>query len=347
MMLALAIAGEQQETREKTALLQSFREPLDALGERAEANYRTSLIAYELGQAIGGQEELKGVLRSLLHILERRLHYDRGAVFLKGPDGRLAYQVGFGFKEVYIDLFSSSELKAAAADVPASAAAGAPETRSRTSPAGAETVPELFRKLGVASFACSPITAAGEVLGMLYVDRSRSDQPVSEQDVILISSMAPMVGLAIRHAELRLSQRGATADIAGVLGELRDAEAARDLAAAERDEARAERGQLAEDLSRRLNPLLGEARRHAETIARAADDAAGLIRAGAGGLQEGERLEVLQVVDVSISHAVASFRSSADRLARHSSAAGEDVFLPAHLRASDRPSDAAGDEVAP
>ena len=331
--LGLSIFGEQQETREKTALLQTFREPTDSLGEQAEANFRTSLIAYEMGQAIGREVDLKGILRSLLHILERRLAYDRGAVFLKGPDQRLTYQVGFGFKQLYIDLFSSYDLRLDFSDASTGTCAGrnAPGNKSRAFSAGTDAVPELFFKLGSESFVCCPISAAGEVVGMLYVDRFRSREAITELDVMLITGISPIVGLTIRNAELHVSRRAraeAPGNLPEVLDELRGTEAIRDLAAAEHDEVLAERGRLTEEIRRRFGGPLGEARTHAAAVRRAAGRAAPLIRKGAGGLGEGERLRVLRVIDSAIPESLASFKSSTGQFARHLDTLEQDAFSP-------------------
>ena len=319
IFLCLLIFGEQQETREKSALLQTFREPTTFLDEQAEANFRMSLIAYEVGQAIGREEDLKEILRSLLHILERRLAYDRGAIFLKRPDQRLTYQVGFGFKQLYIDLFSSYDLRLDFSKVSTVyAGTNAGENQCRGFSAGMDGIPDLFFKLGSESFVCCPISAAGEVVGMLYVDRSRSGETITERDVMLIAGIMPIVGLTIRNAEQHAMR--ARTEVLGnlpeMLDELKEAEAIRDVAAAERDELLANRRRLTEEMPRFLVPL-GEAMKHAAAVRRAADHAALLIRKGAAGLGERERLRLLRAFDTDIPESLESLQPSAEQYALH------------------------------
>ncbi len=59
-----------------------------------------------------------------------------------------------------------------------------------------------FREVGIRSAMCVPLLAEGEVVGVLQVDMRQTEDRFRKDDLEVLTSVAPLINLAIRHSQM-------------------------------------------------------------------------------------------------------------------------------------------------
>jgi len=206
----LSFIVEKLENKELHSSLDSLHDSTEKLLEQININYNNALITNEIGQAISKQTSVDDILGNVIHILEKRLDYDRGLILLTNPEkSRLIFQAGFGYDAKLVSLLRKAEFHL---DRPESRGVFVISFREQK-PFLINDIDEIegslsFRslvfakKLGAQSFICCPIVCEGEPIGVLAVDNLKSKRRLVQSDMSLLMGIAPVIGITIHNANL-------------------------------------------------------------------------------------------------------------------------------------------------
>lgn len=193
----------------QSALETSSRSPEKWI-EQIDINYNNNLLSYEIGQVISKHTSIDDVLSSVVSISEKRLDYDRGAVFLADEmKEKLVFRAGFGYIDEYLRLLEEVEFHL-----------------NRTGSKGIfiksfiEQKPFLVndiekvekdlsakslkfsKSVGSHAFICCPIIYEGESLGIIVTDNVNSRRKLTQSDLSLFMGVASSIGNSLKTAEL-------------------------------------------------------------------------------------------------------------------------------------------------
>lgn len=179
-----------------------------------DANYNNAMLTSEIGHAISLQSSIDKVIHKVIRTLEKRLDFDRGMILLANEGKtKLTYRAGFGHGDEQRHILQQATFRL-----------DNPTSRGVFVEAFKNQVPflvddfESFEKrhsthsinlakaLQVKSFVCCPIICEGESIGVLAVDNLKSSRPLMQRDKSLLMGIAPVIGVAIRNAELLLAK---------------------------------------------------------------------------------------------------------------------------------------------
>lgn len=195
---------------ELRAAIENLKGTGDKLLDQINLNYNNILTINEVGQALSKQIDINNILEEVVHILENRLDYDRGMVFLADQHKtRLSYQAGFGYTYEQFTMLKTAEFHL---DNPASKGAFIVSFREQRPVmiGDVEDIEgtlsphslEFARRMGAKSFICCPIVYEGESLGVLVVDNVKKKRPLGQSDVNLLMGITPEIGISIHNARL-------------------------------------------------------------------------------------------------------------------------------------------------
>jgi HD-GYP domain-containing protein (c-di-GMP phosphodiesterase class II) len=208
VILLLTLYSGNIEKRELNAAIDNLRGSTDKLLESINLNYNNTLLANEIGQAISKQTDIDNILRNVVQVLQKRLDYDRGVVFLANKDKtRLHFRRGFGYIDEQFSILKNASFHL---DKPESRGVfivsfreqkpflinDIDEIRGDLSPRSLEFV----KKLGSKSFICCPIVYEDKSLGILAVDNIKTKRPLVQSDINLLMGIAPEIGISIHNA---------------------------------------------------------------------------------------------------------------------------------------------------
>ncbi|TSK07961.1 MAG: GAF domain-containing protein [Geobacter sp.] len=273
LLLLVALAAESSEKRAVKDSLSSTKDSIDNLLELIDLNYNTAMLTNEIGQRLGNFTRIEEMLIDVADIMQRRLEYDRGAIFLAdGNSGRLELRASYGYgareleclnglslpldqngsgRDVYVACFNEkrpfliNDLEREQ------------ETLGRRTLACAV-------KNGTRSFICCPITSEGMSIGVLTAENVRSKRPLVERDVSLMMGTASVIGISYRNCELIGALEQAKEDLeARVVERTADLELSRKKVELQHEELSRTLFELEEETAQRLQALeeLGEKER--------------------------------------------------------------------------------------
>jgi HD-GYP domain-containing protein (c-di-GMP phosphodiesterase class II) len=179
-----------------------------------DANYNNAMLTSEIGHAISLQSSIDKVLDKVVKTLEKRLDFDRGMILLTNESKtKLVYSAGFGHIGKHRNILQRTSfqldnttsrgvfVEAFRNQVPFLVDDFATFERRHST----HSV-NLAKALDVKSFVCCPIICEGESIGVLAVDNLKSSRALMQRDKSLLMGIAPVIGVAIRNAELLLSK---------------------------------------------------------------------------------------------------------------------------------------------
>ena len=207
MFTTYVLIKEKQEL--KSALETSSRSPEKWI-EQIDINYNNNLLSYEIGQVISMHTSIDDVLSSVVQISERRLDYDRGAIFLADETrSKLVFRTGFGYIEEYQKLLEEVEFHI-----------DHPNSRGIFIKSFIDQVPFLVndiekvekdltpkslkfsKSIGSHAFICCPIVYEGQSLGIIVSDNVNSRRNLTQSDLSLFMGIASSIGNSLKTAEL-------------------------------------------------------------------------------------------------------------------------------------------------
>jgi len=207
----LALGATLEEVSASVDHLNSSR---NQLLNQLDANYNNAMLTSEIGHAISLQSSIDKVINQIIKTLEKRLDFDRGMILLVNESKtKLAYRAGFGHIDEHRHILQQASFRL-----------DNPSSRGVFVEAFNNQVPflvddfesferrhsshsvNLAKALNVKSFVCCPIICEGETVGVLAVDNLKSSRPLMQRDKSLLMGIAPVIGVAIRNAELLMSK---------------------------------------------------------------------------------------------------------------------------------------------
>jgi signal transduction histidine kinase len=207
-LLVLSLISAGMEKKEMKETLSNVLDSKEQLSEQLFINYNNALMTNEIGQAISKETNRENILTKVIQILEKRLDYDRGIIFLANEEkSRLIFQTGFGYTEEQFrllqgtvfhlgntglkDIFTLAFLKQEPFLI---------NDLFRLEPGLAPYGLDFDKGHGAQSFICCPIVCEGESLGILAVDNLQTKRPLIRSDMSLLMGIAPVIGISINNS---------------------------------------------------------------------------------------------------------------------------------------------------
>lgn len=193
----------------QSALETSSRSPEKWI-EQIDINYNNNLLSYEIGQVISKHTSIDDVLSSVVSISEKRLDYDRGAVFLADEmKEKLVFRAGFGYIDEYLRLLEEVEfhlnytgskgifIKSFIEQKPFLVN----DIEKVEKDLSAKSL-KFSKSVGSHAFICCPIIYEGESLGIIVADNVNSRRKLTQSDLSLFMGVASSIGNSLKTAEL-------------------------------------------------------------------------------------------------------------------------------------------------
>ncbi|MDI6891170.1 MAG: HD domain-containing phosphohydrolase [Thermodesulfovibrionales bacterium] len=207
-VLLLTLYAVTLEKQELSTAIDNLRDSTEQLAEQINVNYNNILMINEIGLALSRQTDIDGILKKVMHVLEKRLDYNRGATFLADEEKKhLIFRAGFGYTDEQLSILKDTDFHL---DRPESKGVFAVSFREQK-PFLINNLDEIkddlsprsldfAKKMGVKSFICCPIIYEEASLGILAVDNIKTKRPLVQSDINLLMGIAPEIGISIRNA---------------------------------------------------------------------------------------------------------------------------------------------------
>jgi HD-GYP domain-containing protein (c-di-GMP phosphodiesterase class II) len=204
----LSIYAQNLTQKELQSAIDNLRGSSDKLIEQMNINYNNALLANEIGQALSKHMEIDSILLNVILVLQKRLDYDRGAIFLSNRDKtRLIFRRGFGYTD---EQFSTLRNVSFHLDKPKSKGIFVISYREKkpflindideiTEDLSHRSL-EFAKRMGSKCFICCPIVYEDVTLGILAVDNIKTKRPLVQSDINLLMGIAPEIGISIHNA---------------------------------------------------------------------------------------------------------------------------------------------------
>jgi len=206
----ISYAVAKSEKTELKANLNNIKDSTDSLLEQINSNYNIALMTNEIGQALGAYTNREDILSQVNQIMEKRLDYDRGLIFIANPEkSRLVLHAGYGYSPEQRIMFDSISFQL---DRPQSKGIFTISFREQQ-PFLINDLDEIVenlsprslyfaKKTGTQAFICCPIICEGSSIGVLAVDNVKTKRPLVQSDISLLMGIASVIGISLRNAEL-------------------------------------------------------------------------------------------------------------------------------------------------
>lgn len=207
ILVAIIATSEKNEIK---ASLEHANDSTDKLIEQIESNYNNATMTNEIGHILSCCTNIDDILRLVIKIMENRLDYDRGLVFLANSDeSRLVLQAGYGYSPEHRDMLDSVSFHLDRPDSKGVFVVSYREQRPFLVNDLSEIEENLSthslgfaKRIGTLSFICCPIISEGRSIGLLAVDNIKSKRTLVESDISRMMGIASVIGISLRNAEL-------------------------------------------------------------------------------------------------------------------------------------------------
>ncbi|QXE92007.1 GAF domain-containing protein [Geomonas subterranea] len=211
LVLLVSLAAEMSEKRAVKEGLSSTNQSIENLLEQIDLNYNNAMLTHEIGQRLGNFTRLEEMLMDVADIMQRRLEYDRGAIFLLNEkEGRLQLRASYGYGAGELACLNGLELPldhhAEGKDVYIACLTEQRPFLINDLEREQETLGQrtlaCALKNGTRAFICCPIVSDGVSLGVLAAENVKTKRPLVERDVSLLMGTASIIGISYRNCEL-------------------------------------------------------------------------------------------------------------------------------------------------
>jgi HD-GYP domain-containing protein (c-di-GMP phosphodiesterase class II)/Tfp pilus assembly protein PilZ len=190
--------------------MERMRLSADSLLGQVETDYNNALLINDISQSISTETSIDSILESLMVNFQKRLDFDRGAVFLVDHDRtRLVFRKGYGYSEMAEKTLRKTVFQINNPRVKGIFVVSLREKKpflvNNLQEIEEDLSPRslaLVRSMGVKSLLCCPIIHEDQAIGILAVDNLVSKRPLLKSDLMLVNGIAPLIGIAIRNAQL-------------------------------------------------------------------------------------------------------------------------------------------------
>jgi len=180
------------------------KEHMDEINSR----YNNALLVQEIGQATSTILNPRNLIRAVGGIMEKRLDFDRGAIWLASKDQtRLVYQFGYGYEGEHEFLLRKTQFHLDSSQSQAPFVTAFREQKPvllndihENGDKLSERSLSLAKELDVKSLVCVPIVYEKDSLGLLTVDNLHSKRPLTQTDVSLLIGVASQTAMSLVNA---------------------------------------------------------------------------------------------------------------------------------------------------
>jgi len=210
MVLFFTVFVLNKEKKELQSALDTSNRSPEKWIEQIDINYNNNLLSFEIGQVISMHTSIDDVLSSVIKISERRLDYDRGAIFLADEiQERLIFRAGFGYTNEHLRVLEEVEfhinhsnsrgvfIKSFKEQLPF-LVNDIEQVEKDLSPKSLK----FSKSIGSHSFICCPIVYEGQSLGIIVADNVNSKRNLTQSDLSLFMGIASSIGNSLKTAEL-------------------------------------------------------------------------------------------------------------------------------------------------
>ncbi|MBN1470655.1 MAG: HD domain-containing protein [Syntrophaceae bacterium] len=208
--LIVAFLSDKQTKKQLRNSILNLEHSRDDLIKQMEINYNNSQMVHEIGEAINRYVNIDDILNNVIHILEKRLGYDRSIIlFANKEKTRLIFKAGYGYTEKQLNIVKATEF-----DLTKPQSKGVFVTSFRekkpylindintiTGRLSQKSL-QFVKDMGSQSFICCPIISDNNPVGVLTVDNVKTQRVLVESDLRLLMGVASVLGVSIRNAQL-------------------------------------------------------------------------------------------------------------------------------------------------
>lgn len=206
LVLVFTWLAELGARREVQTSLDNLVTSRDLLMEQLDVNYNNAQMSNEIGRAISTPTDIELVLERVVQVLESRLDFDRGLILLTTADrSRLQFRAGFGYEPELRGLLEKTEFPldhGVFTQVFHSQKPVLIDDFASLRDRHALHSLEIAQMLRIKSFICCPIICEGTAVGILAVDNLKFSRQLQQSDMSRLMGIAPVIGVAIRNADL-------------------------------------------------------------------------------------------------------------------------------------------------
>jgi HD-GYP domain-containing protein (c-di-GMP phosphodiesterase class II) len=207
ILLGLSLKSSYLEKDELNRAINNLRSSVEDLLSNIDTNYNTALLVNEIGLALNKQSSIDEIIDNTVNLIQKRLDYDRAAIFLPNKEKTLLYfKSGFGYTSEQYDILRGKFFRL---DKPDSRGVFVVTFKEKKpflisdindirEDLSAQSY-EFAKKLGAKSFICCPIVYEDESLGILAVDNIKTKRPLKQTDLSLLMGIANSVGMSLRN----------------------------------------------------------------------------------------------------------------------------------------------------
>ncbi len=209
-ILIITYFSDREIKKELRNSINNLEHSRDDLIRQMEINYNNSQMVHEIGEAINRYVNIDDILNNVIHILEKRLGYDRSIIlFANKEKTRLIFKAGYGYTEKQLNIVKATEF-----DLTKPQSKGVFVTSFRgkkpylindintiTGRLSQKSL-QFVKDMGSQSFICCPIISDDNSVGVLTVDNVKTQRVLVESDLRLLMGVASVLGVSIRNAQL-------------------------------------------------------------------------------------------------------------------------------------------------
>jgi PAS domain S-box-containing protein len=207
--LGLAFLSEHLETKRLAKTLEDQGDAAKDLIAEINIRHNNALLIQELGKATSSILDIDKLIKTVVHIMETHIDFDRGMILLADSDKKRLYFVsGYGYTQEKEELLQQTEFYL---DNPESKGVFVVAFKNQK-PFLVSDISEIKKTLSKRSlkFAkamdsksliCVPIVYEHESLGILAVDNLKSKRPLTTSDMNLLMGVASQIAVGINNAK--------------------------------------------------------------------------------------------------------------------------------------------------
>lgn len=206
--MGLSLVVGHLEGRELMKTLENQGDAAKGHLEEINIRYHNALFVQEIGQATSKILDTDRLITTVVSVMAKHLDFDRGMIMLANEDKtRLIYRAGYGYSGKQEAILKKTEFHL-----------DNPESKGLFVRAFREQKPflsndvadiekdfskrsvDLARKMSVRSLVVAPFVYEDESLGILAVDRVKSDRPLTKSDMGVLMGVASQTAICVVNA---------------------------------------------------------------------------------------------------------------------------------------------------
>jgi len=208
LTMIFSFYSEHLEKKDLTKTIETQGDAAKNLLDEINIRYDNTLLIKEIGQVISMHLDIKRLFKSVMDIMEERLDFDRGGIWLANKENtHLVYNVGYGYNLEIEGLLRKADFHL---DRPRSEGP-AVQAFKQQKPYLVNDIDdiendlskrslEFVKQTDAQSFICVPIVYEKESLGVLLVDNLKSKRSLSQTDISLLMGVASQTAISIINA---------------------------------------------------------------------------------------------------------------------------------------------------